>query len=81
MPQGRYTTVIEQLKPGAAEVGDIVHVDGRVLGRHSGIINYTIGQRRGLGIPVRRLSMSCASMRRPSKWWSARARAHALDQP
>ena len=51
VPQGRYTTVIEQLKPGAAEVGDIVHVDGRVLGRHSGIINYTIGQRRGLGIP------------------------------
>jgi tRNA-uridine 2-sulfurtransferase len=51
VPQGRYTSVIERLKPGAAEAGDIVHVDGRVLGRHSGIINYTIGQRRGLGIP------------------------------
>jgi tRNA-uridine 2-sulfurtransferase len=51
VPQGRYTNVIERLKPGAAEAGDIVHVDGRVLGRHSGIINYTIGQRRGLGIP------------------------------
>jgi tRNA-specific 2-thiouridylase len=37
------------LRPGAAEPGDIVHVDGRVLGRHGGIINYTIGQRRGLG--------------------------------
>lgn len=50
VPTGRYTQVIERLRPGAAEPGDIVHVDGRVLGRHSGIINYTIGQRRGLGI-------------------------------
>jgi len=51
VPQGRYTSIVERLKPGAAEAGDIVHVDGRVLGRHDGIINYTIGQRRGLGIP------------------------------
>jgi tRNA-specific 2-thiouridylase len=51
VPAGRYTNVIERLKPGAAEAGDIVHADGRVLGRHTGIINYTIGQRRGLGIP------------------------------
>jgi tRNA-specific 2-thiouridylase len=51
VPQGRYTSIVERLKPGAAEAGDIVHVDGRVLGRHSGIINYTVGQRRGLGIP------------------------------
>ena len=51
VPKGRYTSVIERLKPGAAESGDIVHVDGRVLGRHAGIINYTIGQRRGLGVP------------------------------
>jgi tRNA-uridine 2-sulfurtransferase len=51
VPQGRYTSVVERLKPGAAEAGDIVHVDGRVLGRHGGIINYTIGQRRGLKIP------------------------------
>ena len=50
VPTGRYTQVIERLRPGAAEPGDIVHVDGRVLGRHGGIINYTIGQRRGLGI-------------------------------
>jgi len=42
---------VERLKPGAAEAGDIVHLDGRKLGRHRGIINYTIGQRRGLGIP------------------------------
>ena len=51
VPQGRYTSIVERLKPGAAEAGDIVHVDGRVLGRHDGIINYTVGQRRGLGIP------------------------------
>ena len=50
VPTGRYTKIIERLRPGAAEPGDIVHVDGRVLGRHSGIINYTIGQRRGIGV-------------------------------
>lgn len=50
VPDGRYARVIERLKPGAAEPGDIVHVDGSVLGRHDGIIHYTIGQRRGLGI-------------------------------
>jgi len=50
VPTGRYTQVIERLRPGAAEPGTIVHVDGRVLGRHSGIINYTIGQRRGIGV-------------------------------
>jgi tRNA-specific 2-thiouridylase len=50
VPTGRYTGVIERLKPGAVKPGDIVHVDGRRLGRHDGIINYTIGQRRGLKI-------------------------------
>ena len=50
VPTGRYTQVIERLRPGAAEAGNIVHVDGRVLGRHGGIINYTIGQRRGIGV-------------------------------
>jgi tRNA-specific 2-thiouridylase len=50
VPSGRYAGIVEKLHPGAAEAGDIVHVDGRVLGRHEGIINYTIGQRRGLGI-------------------------------
>jgi tRNA-specific 2-thiouridylase len=52
VPTGRYTDVIERLKPGALQPGDIVHVDGRRLGRHNGIINYTVGQRRGLGIPA-----------------------------
>jgi tRNA-specific 2-thiouridylase len=50
VPTGRYTQVIERLRPGAAETGNIVHVDGRVLGRHGGIINYTIGQRKGIGV-------------------------------
>lgn len=50
VPEGRYADVIERLKPEAAETGDIVHVDGRVLGRHTGIIHYTIGQRKGLGV-------------------------------
>lgn len=52
VPTGRYAQVIEKLRPGAAEPGKIKHVDGRELGEHSGIINYTIGQRRGLGIPA-----------------------------
>jgi tRNA-specific 2-thiouridylase len=50
VPQGRYTAIIEKLKPNAADAGDIVDLDGRVLGRHNGIIHYTIGQRKGLGV-------------------------------
>ncbi|MCC6006961.1 MAG: tRNA 2-thiouridine(34) synthase MnmA, partial [Rhodobacteraceae bacterium] len=50
VPGGDYAAVIEKLRPGAAEPGEIVHLDGRVLGRHDGVIRYTIGQRRGLGI-------------------------------
>src|SRR6201987_4917257 len=50
VPSGRYPDVIERLRPGAAEPGDIVDVNGRVLGRHDGIIHFTVGQRRGLGI-------------------------------
>lgn len=50
VPNGNYAQVIEKLRPGAAEPGEIVHADGRVLGRHDGVIHYTIGQRRGLGI-------------------------------
>ena len=50
VPDGNYASVIEKLRPGAAEPGEITHVDGRVLGRHEGVIHYTIGQRRGLGI-------------------------------
>jgi tRNA-specific 2-thiouridylase len=50
VPNGSYVSVLEKLRPGSLEEGDIVHVDGQVLGRHKGIINYTIGQRKGLGI-------------------------------
>ncbi|MDQ2088475.1 tRNA 2-thiouridine(34) synthase MnmA [Marimonas arenosa] len=50
VPDGNYASVIEKLRPGAAEPGDIVDMDGNVLGSHGGVIHYTIGQRRGLGI-------------------------------
>ncbi len=52
VPTGKYADVIERLKPGAADSGEIVHVDGRVLGRHDGIIHYTVGQRRGIGLSI-----------------------------
>jgi tRNA-specific 2-thiouridylase len=50
VPTGNYARVVEKLRPGAVEPGEIVHVDGRVLGRHDGIIHYTVGQRKGLGV-------------------------------
>ena len=50
VPNGDYAAVIEKLRPGAADPGEIVDGEGRVLGRHRGVIHYTIGQRRGLGI-------------------------------
>ena len=50
VPTGRYSDLIERLTPGAALPGDIMHIDGRVLGRHPGVIHYTVGQRRGLGL-------------------------------
>ncbi|MEQ8252093.1 MAG: tRNA 2-thiouridine(34) synthase MnmA [Oceanibaculum nanhaiense] len=50
VPTGRYGDVVQKLRPGAVEAGEIVHVDGTVLGRHEGVIHYTVGQRKGLGI-------------------------------
>jgi len=50
VPDGNYAALVERLRPGAIEPGDIVHVDGRVLGRHEGIIHYTVGQRKGIGL-------------------------------
>lgn len=50
VPQGKYADIITKLKPNAALSGEIVHLDGRVLGRHEGILHYTIGQRKGLGV-------------------------------
>ncbi|TCT13416.1 tRNA (5-methylaminomethyl-2-thiouridylate)-methyltransferase [Tepidamorphus gemmatus] len=52
VPTGRYTQIIERLRPGAIEPGEIVHLDGRVLGRHDGIVHFTIGQRRGIGVAI-----------------------------
>ncbi len=50
VPDGNYAGVIQRLRPDAAVAGEIVHLDGRVLGRHDGIIHFTIGQRRGLHV-------------------------------
>jgi tRNA-specific 2-thiouridylase len=50
VPSGKYTDIIERLIPGAAEPGDIVHINGDVLGKHHGVIHFTIGQRKGLGL-------------------------------
>lgn len=50
VPDGDYAAVVAKLRPGSVEPGEIVHVDGRVLGRHRGVVHYTVGQRKGLGI-------------------------------
>ena len=56
VPTGRYTDLIRKLQPQGLEAGEIVHVDGRVLGRHDGIVNFTVGQRKGLGLADNPLS-------------------------
>src|SRR5882762_3967856 len=53
VPTGRYADIIERLRPGAAAAGDIVDLSGKVLGRHDGIIHFTVGQRKGLKIAAR----------------------------
>jgi tRNA-specific 2-thiouridylase len=50
VPHGDYAGVVAKLRPGAIEPGDIVDLDGKVLGRHDGIVHFTVGQRRGIGI-------------------------------
>ena len=50
VPNGNYASVIEKLRPGSADPGEIVDLEGNVLGTHDGVIHYTIGQRRGLRI-------------------------------
>jgi len=52
VPSGDYRTLIDRLRPQGREAGEIVHMDGRVLGQHAGITDYTIGQRRGLNVAV-----------------------------
>src|SRR5271155_5472201 len=67
VPSGHYADVIERLRPGAAAPGEIVDIDGRMLGRHGGIIHFTVGQRRGLGIatgaPLYVIRLDAASRR------------------
>lgn len=50
VPNGKYADLVKKLRPGAIDPGDIMHVDGRKVGSHDGIINFTIGQRRGLNV-------------------------------
>ncbi len=51
VPNGDYASVIKRMRPTAFKQGELVHIEsGKVLGRHDGIINFTLGQRRGLGI-------------------------------
>lgn len=50
VPNGDYVKVIEKIRPDALQKGKIIHVDGTIMGEHNGIINYTVGQRKGLGI-------------------------------
>lgn len=67
VPTGRYTDVIERMKPNALEPGDVVDLNGNVIGRHEGIVHFTIGQRRGLGIassaPLYVIKLDAASRR------------------
>lgn len=67
VPNGKYADVIRRLRPGAADPGDIVDWTGRVIGRHEGIVNYTIGQRKGLpggqGEPLYVLGVDAARKR------------------
>jgi len=53
VPDGDYARVVARLRPGAIEPGEIVLVDGTVIGGHDGVINFTVGQRRGLGVAWR----------------------------
>ena len=52
VPDGRYSKIVAAMRPDATQDGVIRHVDGRVLGRHHGVIGYTVGQRRGLNIAL-----------------------------
>lgn len=50
VPDGNYTKIVRSLRPGAEDPGEIYHIDGRRMGEHNGIIHFTIGQRRGIGV-------------------------------
>ena len=83
VPDGRYTQIVEPLRPDAARPGEIVDQSGAVLGRHDGIIHFTVGQRKGLGLsgndePLFVLKLDAASM---PGWWWVRARRWRLRHP
>jgi tRNA-specific 2-thiouridylase len=67
VPTGRYTDIIGRLRPNAIEPGDIVDLDGHIIGRHQGIVHFTVGQRKGLGIasgaPLYVVKLDAASRR------------------
>ncbi|HEY1707708.1 MAG TPA: tRNA 2-thiouridine(34) synthase MnmA [Rhizomicrobium sp.] len=50
VPDGKYANIVQRLKPGAVTPGEIVDRNGTVLGRHDGVIHFTVGQRKGLGL-------------------------------
>ena len=50
VPNGDYSSVIEKFRPNSFQAGDILDIKGKVIGKHKGIINYTIGQRKGIGV-------------------------------
>ena len=52
VPNGDYATVIERLRPDCSLPGEIVDMDGNILGQHQGVLHYTVGQRRGLGVAI-----------------------------
>jgi len=54
VPEGKYADVVRKLRPGSIDKGNIVDINGNILGQHDGIIDYTIGQRKGIGIGGRK---------------------------
>ncbi|HET7334729.1 MAG TPA: tRNA 2-thiouridine(34) synthase MnmA [Rhizomicrobium sp.] len=50
VPDGNYANIVQRLRPGAATPGEIVDLDGNVVGHHEGVINFTVGQRKGVGL-------------------------------
>jgi tRNA-specific 2-thiouridylase len=50
VPDGDYASLVKRLRPETASPGEIVHLDGRVLGEHRGVVHFTVGQRRGIEV-------------------------------
>ena len=68
VPDGNYSNIVERLKPDAIRSGDIVDSAGTVVGRHDGVMHFTVGQRKGLGLagnrePLFVLSLDAAKAR------------------